>query len=35
VKGDLVTSPNWDSPQEQAQRPDIITNAMMYLQTGA
>jgi hypothetical protein len=30
-----VTSPNWDPFQEEVLRPDTITDAMVYLQTGA
>jgi hypothetical protein len=30
-----VTGPNWDPSQGEALRPDTITDAMMYLQTGA
>jgi hypothetical protein len=29
------TSPNWDPSQGEGSRPDTITDAVMYLQTGA
>jgi hypothetical protein len=30
-----VTDPNWDVAEAEATRPNIITDAMVYLQTGA
>jgi hypothetical protein len=30
-----MTDPNWDSSQVEAPRPNTITDAMMFLQTGA
>jgi hypothetical protein len=30
-----VTGPNWDLAQGEAPRPDTITDAMVFLQTGA